>query len=213
MGQGPSTPKITAQDRAIFQMKQQRDKLKQYQKRINTTIQRQNDLAKQAIKKGETDKAKFYLRSKKHQQTVITKTYDQLDNLENLIGTIEFKLIEKDVIYGLTEGNKVLTKLNTEMSVDKIDKILDDLEDHKLRVDEVSDLLGAGILSNNEEFEVDEEFEKLNQEINGKEIDLPDAPKDKIQTLPDVPSKVEPEVPEKEPEDPKKEPEESPIAA
>ncbi|CAH6721427.1 vacuolar protein sorting-associated protein 20 [[Candida] jaroonii] len=194
MGQGPSTPKITAQDRAIFQMKQQRDKLKQYQKRINTTIQRQNDLAKEAIKKGETDRAKFYLRSKKHQQSVITKTYDQLDNLENLIGTIEFKLIEKDVIYGLTEGNKVLNKLNTEMSVDKIDKILDDLEDHKLRVDEVSDLLGAGNLSNNEEFEVDEELEKLNQEINGKEsINLPDAPNDKIQTLPDVPSKIEPE--------------------
>ena len=46
MGQQPSTPKITAQDRAIFQLKQQRDKLKQYQKRLNTIIEKQTELAK-----------------------------------------------------------------------------------------------------------------------------------------------------------------------
>ncbi|KAG7664649.1 VPS20 [[Candida] subhashii] len=190
MGQSTSsTPKITAQDKAIFQLKQQRDNIKKYQRKLQTVIDRQSELARQAVQNKQPERAKFYLRSKKQQQSTIIKTCDQLDNLENLIGTIEFKLIEKDVIYGLTEGNKVLTKLNNEMSVEKIDKIIDQVEEEKLRVDEISEALGMGSgLTKVEETEVDEEFERMNQEINGKqpeEIKMPDVPEQK---LPDVPT-------------------------
>lgn len=201
MGNQPSQPKITAQDKAIFQLKQQRDKLKQYQRRLNVIVQRQNDLAKEAINKNDLVKAKFYLRSKKQQESTIIKTYDQLDNLESLIGTIEFKLIEKDVLYGLQQGNQVLAKLNSEMSVDKIDKVLDDIEDERLKVDEVSNMLGMGsALSNSEEDEVDEELNRLNEEINGASkvkdntIDHKDASveqrdgKESTISLPDVPN-------------------------
>lgn len=187
MGNQPSQPKITAQDRAIFQLKQQRDKLKQYQRKLNVTIDRQKNLAREALNNKKPERAKFYLRAKKQQESIITKTYEQLDNLETLIGSIEFKLIEKDVLYGLQQGNQVLNKLNSEMSVDKIDKLLDDLEDEKLKVDEVSELLGTGsALTNSEELEVDEEFEKLDEEINGAKVKLPDAPD--IAVLPDAPN-------------------------
>lgn len=194
MGNTPSAPKITAQDRAIFQLKQQRDKLKDYQKRLTFVIEKQTNLAREAVKNGQNDKAKFYLRLKKQQETTIVKTCEQLDNLEGLIGTIEFKLIEKDVIYGLEQGNLVLKKLNNEMKIDKIDKILDDLEEERIKVDEVSDALGMGSgLSKLEEFEVDEEFEKLEQELNIVEQkndtqqvpELPEVPK--VDVLPEVP--------------------------
>lgn len=190
MGQSSSAPTITPQDRAMFQMKQQRDKIKQYQKRINITMNRQTNLAQQALANGDRDRAKFYLRSKKHQQSTISKTYEQLDNLEMLIGTIEFKLIEKDVIYGLSQGNKVLESLNGEMSVDKIDKVMDDLEEERIKVDEVSGALSG--LSNRDEDEVDEELERLEMEEKEKEQDkeqdkeqktnikMPLAPKTKV---------------------------------
>ncbi|KAK6198158.1 Snf7-domain-containing protein [Scheffersomyces amazonensis] len=194
MGQQTSTPpKITAQDKAIFQLKQQRDKLKQYQKRLTIVIDKQSNLAKQAIKDKQLDRAKFYLRSKKQQQSVIEKTYNQLDNLEGLIGTIEFKLIEKDVLYGLQQGNAVLKKLNNEMSIDKIDKVLDDLQDERVKVDEISDALGMGSgLTNQEEDEVDEELRQLELQVNGPtkqeivEDKLPQVPTDKI--MPQVPN-------------------------
>ncbi|CUM68576.1 uncharacterized protein PRCAT00006303001 [Priceomyces carsonii] len=188
MGQQASAPKITSQDRAIFQMKQQRDRLKQYQKRLTVLVDKQSSFAREAIKQKEVEKAKFYLRSKKQQESTISKTYQQLDNLENLINTIEFKLIEKDVIYGLKEGNKVLNKLNQEMKIEKIDKLMDDLEENRVQVDEVSNALGNN-LTNKEELEVDEELEKLEKEVNGsKEEDtiFPEAPKEEL--LPDVPS-------------------------
>lgn len=201
MGQQASLPKITAQDRAIFQMKQQRDKLKQYQRKLSTIRDRQSNLAREALRNNDSVKAKVYLRAKKQQESTILKTYAQLDNLESLIGTIEFKLIEKDVVYGLSQGNEVLKKLNSEMSVDKIDKVLDDLEDERLKVDEVSDMLGMGAnLSNSEEHEVDEEFERLQREVSGvtdkvqepekEPIGLPKVPETKPLDLPDAPTEL-----------------------
>lgn len=197
MGQGPSQPKITAQDRAILQLKRQRDNLKQYQKKLTVIIEKQHNLAKQAIQDGKKDKAKFYLRLRKQQELTINKTYEQLGNLENLIGTIEFKLIEKDVVYGLTQGNEVLKKLNSEMSVDKIDKVLDDLEEERVKVDEVSDMLGMGALSNQEEHEVDEEMEALERELAPKAPEKKEPESDIV--LPDAPT--EQPVPEEEPEE------------
>lgn len=138
--------------------------MKQYQSKLGATVERETALAREALRSGKPDKAKFYLRLKKRQQSVIDSTYTQLGNLEQLIGTIEFKLIEKDVLYGLEQGNLVLKTLNSEMSVEKIDRVLDDLEDERLRVDEVSDMLGLG-LSNLEEYEVDAELAALEREV------------------------------------------------
>lgn len=186
MGQQTSGPKITAQDKAIFQLKQQRDKLQQYQKRLMIVSEKQHLLAKQAIKDNKMDKAKFYLKLKKQQQSTISNTYAQLDNLEGLIGTIEFKLIEKDVIYGLQQGNQVLAKLNSEISIDKVDKLLDDIQDETIKYNEISDILGE--LNNLQESEVDEEFNRLNEEINGAKNNVKDNQiKDDLTKLPETP--------------------------
>lgn len=223
MGQQTSTaPKITAQDRAIFQLKQQRDKLKQYQSKLSHVIDRQNALAKQAILKKDNERAKFFLRSKKQQETTISKTYEQLDNLEKLIGTIEFKVIEKDVIYGLQQGNEVLKRLNAEMSLDKIDKVLDDLEDETMKVDEVLDLLGAVNLTNGDEQEVDEEFARLEQELSPTKVPTPATKVEPpVNKLPDIPVEAklpnapidEIKDPEREDLKPKEEDKNEPIAA
>lgn len=209
MGQQTSQPKITPQDRAIYQLKRQRDALKQYQKKLTVTIERETELARQALRDGKPDKAKFYLRLKKRQQSVIESTYDQLGNLEGLIGTIEFKLIEKDVLYGLEQGNRVLKTLNSEMSVEKIDRVLDDLEEERLRVDEVSDMLGLG-LSNLEEHEVDEEMARLEREMGvgapaSEDVKFPDAPKNIVEAE-DKQDTSDPQTEEQQSEHPKEEP-------
>ncbi|KAI3404716.2 VPS20 [Candida oxycetoniae] len=197
MGNQPSAPKITAQDRAIFQLKQQRDKIKLHQRKLSLLCNKQTELARKAILKKQPERAKFYLRLKRQQESTITKTFDQLDTLEKLIGSIEYKLIEKDVLYGLQQGNAVLKQLNGEMNVEKIDKILDDLEEEKLKEEEISQTLGLDSgLSRVDEEAIDEEFEKLNMEENkvetkrniSKVTKLPSVPKEQIQILPDVPT-------------------------
>lgn len=197
MGNQPSTPKITEQDRAIFQLKQQRDKIKQHQRKLTIICNKQTALAKKAIANNQPQRAKFYLRCKKNQESTINKTFEQLDNLEKLIGTIEFKLIEKDVMYGLQQGNQVLKQLNNEMNVEKIDKIMDDLEEEKLKEAEISQTLGLGSgLSRVDEDAIEQEFAKLDREIHKEsdktkkeDVALPDAPTDRI--LPEVPTTLE----------------------
>lgn len=195
MGQSPSTPKITAQDRAIYQLKQQRDKLKQYQRKLDHVIARQTELAREALKRNQPERAKVYLRSKKQQESTIAKTYEQLGNLEHLIGTIEFKLIEKDVVQGLTIGSDVLKRLNTEMSVERIDKLLDTVDEENMKAAEILEMLGmTGLsLSNGEENEVDEELRRLEAEAGiAKEKpqeapELPKVPSDEIKEQPKLP--------------------------
>lgn len=216
MGAQSSKPTLTSQDKAIFQLKRQRDSLKQYQKKLYVVIEKQTEGAKAALLEGKPEKAKLYLKLKKQQQSVVNSTYEQLANLEGLIGTIEFKLIEKDVLNGLTEGNKVLKKLNAEMSIEKIDKVMDDIEEEVVRVDEISDILGNK-LSDVQELEVDEELQALESEVLGKKEGeqrrmpelsdtqkipkLPEVPDtQKVPEMPQVPHSkpVEQEKPEKE---------------
>lgn len=186
MGNQPSQPKITAQDKAIYQLKRQRDTLQQYQQRLAGVMARQTELAKAAVQAGDTARAKFYLKAKRRQQTVVASAYEQLATLEQLIGTIEFKLIEKDVVQGLAKGNEVLKALNADMSVGKIDQLMDDLEDERLRVDEVLEQLAGG-LSAVDDAEVDEELARMEAEVSP--VKMPSVPDTAVEVLelPEVP--------------------------
>ena len=44
------TSRITAQDQAVLDLKRQRDKLQQYQKKIETSLERDRELAKKLLK-------------------------------------------------------------------------------------------------------------------------------------------------------------------
>ena len=118
-------------------------------------------------------------------------------------------------MYGLQQGNKVLQKLNNEMQVEKIDALIDQLEDEKLKVDEVSELLGGvDQLNRSEEDEVDKEFQTLQEEIHGK-IKQVTEEEEEESNLPKVPNtKPMPEAPSNEIEEhtPQKETKHEPIA-
>lgn len=191
MGQQSSVGKITAHDKAIFQLKQQRDKLRQYQTRLNEVCNSQEKLARTSVREKQYEKARFYLKAKRQQEAIITRSYDQIETLERLIGTIESKLVEKDVFESLQSGNFLLKQLNTEMSMDKVDQVMDDLEEERLKVDEVSAALASGSdLTEADQLEIDEEFARLQREESGvsdkSEIpELPEAPSGQI--LPNAP--------------------------
>lgn len=178
---------ITKQDRAILQLKKQRDALKQHQRKLSHSLEHDTSLAKQAVAKNETERAKFYLKLKKQHNGMLSKTLGQLETLEQLISTIEFKLVEKDVMELLQQGNAVLKELNSQVSVDKVDEILDNMEDERVKVDEVTDALGLGAY----DVDVDDELEALEREVAPEkahtEPKLPDAPQLVPQKLPDAP--------------------------
>ncbi|KAH8923173.1 hypothetical protein BT69DRAFT_1219350 [Atractiella rhizophila] len=159
----PSGPKITAQDRAILSLKVQRDKLKQYQKQIEAVLNREQEIAKIALKEGKKDKALTALRRRKYQESLLSKTDTQLETLQNLVSSIEFALIEKDVMFGLQQGNDVLKELNKELSIEKVEKLMDDTAEAIAYQREVDELLSSKITAD-EEDEIQRELAALEAE-------------------------------------------------
>lgn len=89
--------RITEQDKAVLQLKQQRDKLKQYQKRIEINLEKDRQLAKKLLNDGKRDKAKLLLKKKRYQEQLLQNTDAQLDKLEQLTHDLEFAQIEVQV--------------------------------------------------------------------------------------------------------------------
>lgn len=181
---GRTPPKITNQDKAILQLKMQRDKLQKTSKKIEVVIKRERQIAMESVKSGNKRRALLALKKKKYQENLMDTVERQTESLESLISTIEFKLIEKDVVYGLQQGNEVLKQLNNELSVDKVDKIMDDTQDGIEYQEELSDRLGD-LMPRALDAEVDEELAEMERE-QSKQPKETDTTK-KLEGLPEAP--------------------------
>ncbi|KAG8417768.1 Vacuolar protein sorting-associated protein 20 [Metarhizium acridum] len=127
---GGNTSRVTAQDKAILDMKNQRDKLHQYQRRITVLTDKETDIAKQMLAKGDKKRALLALRRKKYQESLLAKTDAQLEQLEKLTSNVEFALIQKDVVFGLQQGTKVLKEIHAEMGgLENVEKLMGETAD------------------------------------------------------------------------------------
>ncbi|XP_047465466.1 charged multivesicular body protein 6 [Mugil cephalus] len=194
--------RVTEQDKAILQLKQQRDKLRQYQKRINLQLEKERLLAKQLLKDGKKDKALLLLKKKRYQDQLLDKTENQISNLERMVQDLEFAQIERKVIDGLKVGNECLKKMHEVMSIEEVERIMDETQDSIEYQRQIDEML-AGSLSQEDEDAVLAELEAITQ----GDVELPEVPEDE---LPDVPLAVD-EKPERD--RPRKKPEREMLAA
>ncbi|KAH6997114.1 Snf7 family [Ilyonectria destructans] len=167
---GGNASKVTAQDKAILDMKNQRDKLHQYQRRITVLTDKETEIAKQMLAKGDKQRALLALRRKKYQESLLAKTDAQLEQLEKLTSSVEFALIQKDVVFGLQQGTKVLKEIHTEMGgIEHVEKLMGETADAIAYQKEVSEMLG-GRISNHDEEEVEDELAALEAEMSGQQL-------------------------------------------
>ncbi|XP_070779570.1 charged multivesicular body protein 6-like isoform X2 [Enoplosus armatus] len=172
--------RVTEQDKAVLALKQQRDKLKQYQKRITLQLEKERLLAKQLLKDGRKEKALLLLKKKRYQDQLLDKTENQILNLERMVQDIEFMQIEMKVIEGLKVGNDCLKSMHEIMSIEDVERILDETQESIEYQRQIDEML-AGALTQEDEDAVLAELEAITQ------VDL---------TLPEVPTEAIPEVPE-----------------
>ncbi|PCH33849.1 hypothetical protein WOLCODRAFT_135354 [Wolfiporia cocos MD-104 SS10] len=181
MGGSQSTPKITAQDRAILDLKLQRDKVKQYQKKIQAVLDREHEIAKQQLAAGNKDRALSALRRRKYQESLLVKTDGQLENLEKLVSTIEFSLIEMSVLHGLQQGNEVLKQIHKEMDLESVEKLLEETQEAREYQREIDEML-ASVLTVEDEEAVQSELKVLQGEAAEAEreppLELPQVPQE-----------------------------------
>eukprot|EP01135_Chromosphaera_perkinsii_P000496 Nk52_evm50s96 gene=Nk52_evmTU50s96 len=194
LGKKKKGGEVTSQDRAVLHLKTQRDKLRQYQKKIETVLEKEKEMAKKFLGEGRRDKAMFLLRKKKYQENLLAKTDAQMMNLEEMVNSIEFAKVEQDVLEGLKSGNDVLKEIQGEMSIDEIDRIMDDTREAIAYQNEIDEALSGKLTDEDDEAILKELDELIELENAGKELDVE-------QKLPDVPS-TEPEKEGEEEEEP-----------
>lgn len=174
--------RVTEQDKAILQLKQQRDKIKQYQKKILFNLENERQLARKLLNDGRKEKAKLLLRKKRFMEQMLEKTDGQLTNLERMVHDIEFAQIEIQVVEGLKVGNESLKKLHEVLLVEAIEKIMDETQEGIEKQKEIDDLLSGQLTAEDDEA-VLAELEALVSEDEARAVlDLPTVP------LADVPS-------------------------
>lgn len=206
----PKAPQITPKDRAILDLKVQRDKLRQYQKQLERVQDRETELAREAMKRGDKRLALLALKKKKYQETLLEKTDGQMILLEQLVGSkvmspfasltslsrlqvssIEFALIETKVVQGLRSGTEVLKQLNRETRIEDVERLMDDTADAIAYQNEISEML-SGQMNEVDLEEIEEELEAL--------VRAEEEEKAKVVTgkLPEVPTAELPRIEEKE---------------
>ncbi|CAK7273897.1 Vacuolar protein sorting-associated protein 20 [Sporothrix epigloea] len=176
---GNNGSRVTAQDKAILDLKIQRDKLHQYQRRVTVLTSRETEIAREMLTRGDKKRALLALRRKKYQESLLAKTDAQLEQLEKLTSNVEFALIQKDVVFGLQQGTKVLQEIHREMGgLAHIEKLMGETAEAIAYQNEVSEMLG-GSMSNADEDEVEDELSALEAEMitaRPVPVTLPNAP-------------------------------------
>uniref|UniRef100_A0A8C4LDN9 Charged multivesicular body protein 6 n=1 Tax=Equus asinus asinus TaxID=83772 RepID=A0A8C4LDN9_EQUAS len=167
--------RVTEQDKAILQLKQQRDKLKQYQKRITQQLEREREIARQLLRDGRKERAKLLLKKKRYREQLLDKTENQITSLETMVQSIEFTQIEMKVMEGLQFGNECLNKMHQVMSIEEVERILDETQEAVEYQRQIDELL-AGSFTQEDEDAILEELNAITQE----QIELPEVPSEPL---------------------------------
>jgi len=150
-------------------------------------LDREYAIAKAHMAAGHKDRAIVALRQRKYQQSLLLKTDGQLENLEQLVSTIEFSLVEVSVLHGLRQGNEVLKELHKEMNVESVEKLLEETHEAREYQREMNEMLSNN-LTLDEEDAVQAELKELQAETvettdPARKVELPTAPTSEPLTL------------------------------
>ena len=167
--------RVTEQDRAILELKKQRDQLHIYQRKIEGEQAKLKELARQCVKNGAKDKAKTILKKKRRQETLLKQTDQQIENLECMVNDIEFAQLEQNVVQGLKVGNESLKNMHKLMSYEDVEKIMEETKEGIEYQREIDELL-AGSLTPEDESSVLAELDELLGTQENVDLNLPDVP-------------------------------------
>uniref|UniRef100_A0A8D1ZMI9 Charged multivesicular body protein 6 n=1 Tax=Sus scrofa TaxID=9823 RepID=A0A8D1ZMI9_PIG len=164
-GRGRPVPRglgVDAGPALAQQLKQQRDKLRQYQKRITQQLEREREIARQLLRDGRKERAKLLLKKKRYREQLLDKTENQITSLETMVQSIEFTQIEMKVMEGLQFGNECLNKMHQVMSIEEVERILDETQEAVEYQRQIDELL-AGSFTQEDEAAILEELDAITQ--------------------------------------------------
>uniref|UniRef100_A0A6G3MH22 Charged multivesicular body protein 6 (Trinotate prediction) n=1 Tax=Henneguya salminicola TaxID=69463 RepID=A0A6G3MH22_HENSL len=174
----PQKLRLTEKDKAILELKTQRDSLKNYQLRLSQKQAQGKQKVREFMKNNNLERAKFFLRKKIYLDKLTLQADTQIEALENMIEKLDFSEIQIKVIDGLKNGSECLKKLQQSIDLDLVEDILETTQEAIEKNNEINQML-FGMMEPQDEDDIEKE---LNDLIALK------APED-IVNLPKVPTK------------------------
>jgi charged multivesicular body protein 4 len=183
----------------ITNLKEQVDLL---EKRNNfITKQKDNAIleAKQKLEKKDKNGAMLSLKKKKQFETEIEKNQGIQLTLENQIYSLESANMQKAVIDALELGNKSIKQINNNLNSDKIDELMDDIQEQTDNSNAINQALSQNLQQVYDDPDLLEELEKLEAENAEEDINkqcdnicgiLPSIPKEDIPIIPNISKKL-----------------------
>lgn len=172
----PSKNKLDQFDQAILKAKQARDDVKKYIKKMESSEERQKQMAKEALKQGKREKAKLFLGRSKAFQTQIDVGRGQLSMIEEQIIRLDQTKLESSALKVMEEGNCLLKQLQEGISIEKWEKVRDDMDDLREGHKEISEFLQKQGMSEKEyDEEISNELERLERSVSSGQYEFPDV--------------------------------------
>eukprot|EP00802_Teleaulax_amphioxeia_P019978 Tamp_20234.p1 GENE.Tamp_20234~~Tamp_20234.p1 ORF type:complete len:237 (+),score=77.59 Tamp_20234:408-1118(+) len=190
---GAAKGKVSQADMAILELKTARDKLLQYQKKVEGTMARNREIALQLIREGKKDKALVAMKRRKMQEKLIAGTDEQVLNMEVIINTVEQQQQANLVFDVRKKANDALRQMQKEVSLEAVEKLMEETEEAMAYQKEITELL-TGNLTNEDDEEMEAELEAL----IAAQFSAAPAVSDSVPELPSVPLTL-PAVPTYEP--------------
>lgn len=122
------------------------------------------------------------MRKKKYQENLLKTTDNELEALEKLTADLEFSQVQQQVLDGLKIGNEALKKIHDVLTIEDVEKIMDETREGIEKQQELDALISSGVLSLDDENSVAAELEELIAST------LPHIDDDIEEKLPEVPT-------------------------
>lgn len=178
----PVKPTITDADRAVLSLKAQRRKLEAQTSVLEKRIEASTAAVKELLGAKKKERALLALKKRKMDEKQLSSIQAWLLNVEGMLSDMEISKQQSAVFSALQSGNEALKQAQAEMSVDDIQKLMDDTAESKEYMDKVQDIL-AGQLTDSDAAAVEAEFEELEAQALAAEVaGMPTVPVSPQQT-------------------------------
>ncbi len=169
----PKGGTITPLDRATLDLKNSRDRLSKYRKKLNLDADKLASRAKALHVDGNKSYALKIMKLRKYKLQEADRVEEQLLTVLRMVDKISEKQNEQEVIAAMKRGKDALQILHDEMGIDDVVNLMDDIRDQDEVEKKINEVLGEEGMRVVEEMGGDDdilaELEQLEEELKSEQ--------------------------------------------